>query len=76
MAYGKYKDLTERTQSDKVLKDEAFTIANNPKYDGNQTGLASMVYKFFNKKSAGSVIKSMSNQQLASELLKPITKKF
>ena len=37
--------------SDKVLKDKAFEIANNPKYDGRQRGLASMVYKFFDKKS-------------------------
>ena len=38
---------TKRTQSDKVLKDKAFAIVNNPKYDGFQRGLASMVYKFF-----------------------------
>ena len=47
MAYGKYKDLERRTKSDKVLKDKAFEIANNPKYDGYQRGLASVVYKFF-----------------------------
>ena len=56
MAYGKYKDLERRTQSDKVLKDKAFEIANNPKYDGYRRGLASMVYKFFDKKSKGSGI--------------------
>ena len=44
MAYGKYKDLEIRTQSDKVLKNKAFAIANNPKYDGYQRGLALMVY--------------------------------
>ena len=59
VAYGKYKDLTKRTQSDKALK-----IASNPKYDGYQRGLASMVYKFFDKNSRGAGIKSMSNQQL------------
>ena len=48
MGYGKYKDLVKRTQSDKVLQDKPFKIASNPKYDGYQTGLASMVYKFFN----------------------------
>ena len=32
MAYGKYKNLEKTTQSDKVLKDKAFAIANNPKY--------------------------------------------
>ena len=52
MAYGKTKDLVRRTQSDKVLKDKAFKIASDPKYDGYQRGLASMVYKFFDKKSA------------------------
>ena len=40
MAYGEYKDLTKRTQSDKVLRDKAFEIASNPKYDGYQRGLA------------------------------------
>ena len=47
MAYGKSKDLIKRTQSDKVLKDKAFKIASDPKYDGYQRGLASMVYIFF-----------------------------
>ena len=51
MAHGKSKDLVKTTQSGKVLKDKAFKIAN-PKYDGYQRGLASMVYKFFDKKSA------------------------
>ena len=49
MAYGKWKDLSKRTQSDKVLKDKAFKIASDPKYDGYQRGLASMVYKFLIK---------------------------
>ena len=43
MAYGKYKDLTERKESDKVLRYKAFKIANNPKYNGYETDLASMV---------------------------------
>ena len=43
MAYGKYKDLTKRTQSDKVLRDKALEIASNPKYDGYQRDLALMV---------------------------------
>ena len=58
MAYGKYKDLAKRIQSDKALIDKAFAIANNPKYDGYQRGLASMVHKFFDKKSKGSGIKN------------------
>ena len=56
MAYGKTKDLAKRTQSDKVLRDKAFKIANNPKYYGYQKGLASTVYKFFDKKSSRSSI--------------------
>ena len=47
MAYGKYKDLTKRTESDKVLKDKAFKIASNPKFNGYERRLASVVYKFF-----------------------------
>ena len=56
MAYGDFKDLARRTVSDKVLRDKAFNIAKDPKYDGNQRGLASMVYKFFDEKSADSVV--------------------
>ena len=76
MAYGKTKDLVKRTQSDKVLKDKAFKIASDPKYDGYQRGLASMVYKFFDKKSKGSGIVNEPNYQLANELHKPIIRKF
>ena len=49
MAHGKTKDLKRRTQSDKVLKDKAFKIAINPKYNGYQRGLASMIYNFLIK---------------------------
>ena len=73
MAYGNFKDIETRTQSDKVLKDKSFKISSNPKYDGYQRGLASMVHKFFDKKSKGSGIK---NQQLANELHKPNIKKI
>ena len=76
MAYGNYKDLVKRTESDKVLSDKAFKIAKNPKYNGYERALTSMVYKFFDKDSAGKGIKYMSNQQLADELNKPITRKF
>ena len=61
MGYGKHKDLKRRIQSDKVLKDKACAIANNPKYDGYRRGLASVVYDFFDKKSKGSGIKNESN---------------
>ena len=44
MAYGDFKDLARRTASDKILIDKAFNIAKNPRYDGYQRGLASMVY--------------------------------
>ena len=52
MTYGKYKDLTKRTQSHKVLRDNVFRIASNPKHNGHLRALASMVYKLFDKKSA------------------------
>ena len=51
MAYGDFKDLARRTASDKVLRNKVFNIAKNPKYNGYQRGLASMVYTFFDKKS-------------------------
>ena len=74
MAYGDFKDLARRTASDKVLRDKAFNIAKNPKYDGYQRGLASMVYKFFDKKSKGGGVNITLefNEQLAKELYKPI----
>ena len=76
MAYGKAKDLVIRTQSDKVLRDKSFKIVSDPKYDGYQRGLASMVYKFFDKKSKGKGITNESNYQLENELHKPIIRKF
>ena len=76
MAYGKAKDLVRRTQSDKILRDKAFKIASDPKYDGCQRGLPSMVYKFFDKKSSGSGIINDANYQLADELHKPVIRKF
>ena len=79
MTYGDFKDLARKTASDKFLRDKAFNIAKNPKYGRYQRGLASMVYKFFDKKSKGSGIKNeikQNQQQLAEELHKPIIKKF
>ena len=66
MAYGDSKDLTRKTDFYKILRDKAFNIATNLKYDGYQRGLASMVDIFFDKKAsatrlnkfAGSVIKN------------------
>ena len=60
MTNGDFKGLPRRTTSDKILRDKAFNIAKNPKYDGYQCGLASMVYKFFDKKSALLTNKSAS----------------
>ena len=68
MPYGKSKDLAKRIQSDKVLRDKAFKIASDPKYDVNQRGLTSMVYKFFDKKSSGSGVDTEPNHQLTNEL--------
>ena len=67
MASGKSKDLIKKTQSDKVLKDKAFKIASNPNYDRYQKGLASMVYKFFDKKFKGSGISASLTIKSANE---------
>ena len=84
-AYADHKDLINRTKSDKVLKDKAYNIASNPEYDGYQRGLASMVYKFFDKTSTaepsslelmGSGFVKDSSSILVDELHKPIVKKF
>ena len=78
MAYGDFKDLTRRTASDKILRDKVFIIAENPKYDGYQIGLASVVHKFFDKKTSAAGIKNenMSNEELEEETHKPIIRKF
>ena len=70
------QDLAKRTQSDKVLRDKAFQIASDPKYEGYQRGLASMVYKFFDKKSSGSGIANEPNYELEDELHELIIRKF
>ena len=88
-AYSHRKDLTKRTVADKILKNKAFDIAKDPKCDGYQRGLASMVYKFFDSKVASPDKKSVGsganrvdtkitpqNEQLAEELHKPIIRKF
>ena len=63
MAYGDFKDLAKRTATDKVLRNKAFHVAKNPKYDGYQRGLASIVYKCFNKTSKGSGVAMLQNEQ-------------
>ena len=81
-AYAKYKDAENRLISDQKLRNSAYDIASNPKYDGYQRGLAGMVYKFFDSKVAPLDKKAMSgkgiknNKILAEELHKPVIKKF
>ena len=84
-AYAYHKDLINRTKSDKVLRDKAYNIASNLEYGGYQRGLASMVYKCFEKKSMGSGIArdtakpsslERSSSILADELHKTVIKKF
>ena len=78
MAYGDFKDLARRTPSDKFLRDKAFDIAKNHKYHGYQRGLASMVYRFFDKRSKRSSVNIplKFNKELAEELHKPIIRNF
>ena len=67
MAYWDFKGLNRRTVSDKLLRDKAFNVVKNPKYDKYQVGLASMVNQFFNKKTSGGAVKNeiMQNEELA-----------
>ena len=66
MAFGHFKYLARRTASDKVLTNKAFNIAKNPKYDGYQRGLASIVYKYFDKNFSGSGVSDELNKMRAS----------
>ena len=70
MAYGDFKDLTKRTDFDKILGDKTFNMGKNPKYDGYKRGIASMVYKFFDKNNSGDTVKNenISNKELTEEL--------
>ena len=74
VAYRNFKDLVRRAASDKGLRDKAFNIAKNPKYDGCQRDLASVVYKCFDQKTPGGATKSMPNQQLPNELMNRLFK--
>ena len=69
IAYGDFKDLKRRTFSDKVLWGKALNIAKNPKYYGHQRGLASMVYKCFDKKSASLTDKLVSGSGIANNVI-------
>ena len=70
--------MPRRRTVDKVLRDKTFNIAKNPKYDGYQKGLASMVYRFFGKNAVVGAVKheTIQNKELAKELQKPIIRKF
>ena len=78
MVYRDFKYLPRRTAAYRVLRDKAFNITKNPVYDGYQRGLASMVYKLFDKKTAGGAVKNkiMPNKKLAKELHKSIIRKL
>ena len=80
MANGDFKDLARRTASVKVLRDKEFNIAKNLKSDGYQRELASMLYKFFDKTSAGISVNMHANNEsllnLAEELHKLSIRKF
>ena len=60
-AYAEYKDRANRKQSDIVLKNKALKIATDPRLNGYQRGLVSMVYKFFNERTKGSGINNKDN---------------
>ena len=64
MAYADFKDLAKRTPSDNVLRDKAFNIAKNPKYDGCHRGRASMVCNFLDKKSKESRVNKHANDKI------------
>ena len=78
MAYGDFEDVNRRTFAYKILRDKAFNIAKDKKYDGYQRGRVSIVYKFFDKKTSGSSMKNynISDKGLAEGLHKPIIRKF
>ena len=70
--------MPRRRTVDKVLRDKTFNIAKNPKYDGYQKVLASMVYRFFGKNAVVGAVKheTIQNKELAKELQKPIIRTF
>ena len=78
MGCGDFEDIVRKTAVHKVLRDKAFNVAKNPKYNGYQRGIVSMAYKFFDKKSKGGGVNIplKFNEQLGAELHKPIIRKF
>ena len=78
MSYGDFKDWSRRTFDDKLLRDKAFNIAKDPKYDGYQRGLTSIINNYLDKKASvcGTKSENISNKELAKEFHKPIIRKF
>ena len=64
MSYGDFKDLTRKAASD-----NSSNIAKNPKYNGYQCGLVSMLYKFFDKKSSGGAVTRADKSAIKSEIM-------
>ena len=53
-----FKDLKRRTFTDKVLRDKAYNIAKNlGRHNGYERALATLVYRFFDKKQEELVLK-------------------
>ena len=78
MTYGDFKDLAKRTASDKVLRDKVFNVTKNPKYDGYQRGIASMIYNFFDKKTEAVVVNMKLHKinNLQMNFIKQLLKNF
>ena len=80
MAYEDFKDLNRTTATEHVLRDKAFNLAKNPKYDIN----ADLLYNFWfiifliKKLLVKDIVKneSISNKELTEELRKPVIRKF
>ena len=70
------RKTNRKTVTDKLLRDKAFDIAQNLKYDGYQRRLTSILYNVFNKNTSGSGIKNIPNKELAEVLNKLIIRKF
>ena len=76
MAYGVFNDLARRTTSNRFLRDKGFNIAKNGKYDGHQRGVASMVYKCFDKKPLVEQLNPCQINNLEMNFIKQILKNF
>ena len=76
VAYGDFKDLARRIATNKFLRHKAFNIAKSPKYDGYQKAIASMVYKMFDKNSAGRGVNMHANNEKLKNYTNQLLKKF